>query len=613
MAVQTTKLVFKIENQNPWFQGEAVQLKFDTGDLFVFDVDPISKPINVSAFGFGFSGTAYVDFKAGLVATLTLPNAGSWGASYNIDVNVGFTSGIDTGDTPFMAFDLSDWQIGDSRIASEGFNLKPTFNLDFVYEIAAGIRNFQYMASFIKSDAEDMIFTDGEGSENGVMKGKIAILELTFDSEQEIDLYEGFKLTIDLPSGADAEPELTGGAEVTAEGVGDSFLTLNVDLDQLVTTAGKESGEPVTVSISTFLEETVFAEHKYDLADYIFFLDREEAVFKATALDINATAGLGIAEKVTLDIGGGDTTADIKVTLTSDNGTAGDTSDDFSVSGHLGDTLNLKAPTSGFGTAVITATYQIENAQFRHDVGLGFNMSLNFVAIEAAIEGPLLEEYLAALSFGPLLEEQFPKNGLAASLYFFHTSYDATAAFTTLTDTYEVFYTDAPHLAGTVKAPMRSRPSTSSGKHLARTWRQPPTRFQTSIPTLKPKSSSAPATRTGPGSTTPPSSGMVPSTASSSMTGRGSKTYWLSALRRSCRFPAAGCRSSSTEFDPQAGIVPVIAGGAVNTQSSVSAKESLMRAVGNFDLEHEYIFGTGSSSKFMTNLWRPGDHWRQWR
>ena len=128
--------------------------------------------------------------------------------------------------------------------------------------------------------------------------------------------------------------------------------------------------------------------------------------------------------------------------MTSDNGTPDNTADDIIAVGKLGEIISLLSPaTPAIGTAIITADFEINRAHFTHDVGLGINASITIDVLQGKLRGAWVPSFLR-VSFGPVLEFEFPEDGLNASLgTFFSDDFEvAGSAFNTEHATYEVFY-----------------------------------------------------------------------------------------------------------------------------------------------------------------------------
>ncbi len=136
-------------------------------------------------------------------------------------------------------------------------------------------------------------------------------------------------------------------------------------------------------------------------------------------LDIDAGIGAVLTETTQLDIANGGTTPNISIVLRSDNGTANDFTDDSVATGMLGGTITIDAPTvSGFGTAKVTAYYDLKEAEFTHTVGVGLNASITISALKAEIGGSVGS--LLGISFGPLLEVELPEGGFQIDLFDFY-------------------------------------------------------------------------------------------------------------------------------------------------------------------------------------------------
>ena len=437
MTVIHSSLSFQAINQSLWAPGEALSLRIDSGNTLIYDPDEASYDFDVGLLGFGIKGEAYIDFKIGLLAYAALPDAGSFDVTYNIDINVTMPAAVVTnqgGTTMTMGF--GDWEITSAEISSQGFNGGPSAGLDLVLAISAGIRDIEYYYWGGSGKPDDFSLIDYDGS--------IPLLSLTTALPSfEVDLFKGVKLKGEMPTGADTEGYSNGSTVVSASGASDTkFIELAADLDELLIAFLEKI--PGAGAVAKVLGETVFAEHEFDLHDYVPFIPSDKFVLKATMLDIGASAGAVITESVKVDIGNGDATPDILVTLWSDNGTA-DIGDDGVVgTGWLGQNITIAEPTAaGTGTINITATYDIRNAVFSHTVGLGINASFTISALMASLEGSWVPPGLN-FELGPLFELEFPEGGFSAGLFdFYKDSFTMkNDAFSEASDTYQIFYTD---------------------------------------------------------------------------------------------------------------------------------------------------------------------------
>ena len=441
MTVIHSSLSFEATNQSLWAPGESLSLRIDSGNTLIYDPDEATYDFDVGLLGFGIKGEAYIDFKIGLLAYASLPDAGSFEVSYNIDVNVTMPAAVVTnqGATTFtMGF--GNWKITTADISSVGFNGSPSAGLDLVLGISAGIRDIEYYYWGGSDTADDFSLVDYDGS--------IPLLALSLGVPSiEFDLFKGVKLVGQMPTGADTEGHSTGSTVVSASGVSDTnFIELAADLDELL--IGLLEKIPGAGAVAKVLGETVFAEHEFDLHNYVPFIPADKFVLKATMLDIGASAGAAITESVKVDIGNGDSTPDVFVTLWSDNGTAALGDDGVVGTGWLGQNITITEPTAtGTGTVNITATYDIRNAVFSHTVGLGINASFTISALMASLEGSWVPTGLG-FELGPLFELTFPEGGFSAGLFdFYKDSFRMKAgAFSTDSDTYQIFYTDTAPL-----------------------------------------------------------------------------------------------------------------------------------------------------------------------
>ena len=454
MPQTNSTLTFETENQSLWGPGEALTISFDTGDTLVYDPAEITYDFDVGLLGNGVEGQFYLDFKIGLIAYASLPSAGSFDATFNFDIGVEVPGAVDVTQTSAFTFDVVSFNTVSASIESSGFSNGAEAGLDLVLGIEAGARDLSYYTWFKDGDLDDASFIS--------VDERLSLINVsTASPEFEVELTQGVTLTGRLPTGADTEGTSTGSLRVEAEGASDTrFIELNADLDELLVRFGSKI--PGVGAVIKALGETVFAEHVFDIADYVPFLPEGKIELSATLLDIGAGLGAVITEDVALDVSGSQNAAlpDIAIALRSDNGTPLDMSDDTTTTTTLATLLSgnnvaaLAAPTSGTGTATITATYDLESARFEHAMGVGLNASITIEALSASLQGAWVPSALA-FSFGPLFEAEFPDGGLQLDLFdFFEDDFElADDAFDPVSDTYTVFYTDTVPPSLDINAP----------------------------------------------------------------------------------------------------------------------------------------------------------------
>ncbi len=457
MAVVTSNLTFSTVRQSLWRPGPATDLTIDSGNTLIWDPEPIVKDFGFSALGFSLDAEFFLDVRFGLLAYASLGTGGHFDADYNISVNVTLPGAIVSGNA--MTFDFRNYQVTSSSITTAGFGTPESSSvgkigagLDLIVEAQTGFRDIVFGHWFGEEGPSSFDILN--------IKERITLLEVSpLNPEFVLNLTEGVTLTARLPTGAsiDESRSSNGGGKVFGEGASDrQFLSLDADIDALlVRMLEKISFPPVTV-IAKFLGEVVFAEHSYDIGDYLPFVGKGKAAFNFTLLDITANAGLNVTEEVSLDINKpkeNPTDADIPdilVTLVSDNGTPGDSSDDKTTRGALGQVLSLDSPVNqGVGDAIITATYSVNRASFFHGVGVGINASITIDALQGYLTGSWVPEALR-FSFGPLFTTQIPEGGFQVNLgnIYEDTFEVAGSAFNTETEKYKVLFVD-PALAPT--------------------------------------------------------------------------------------------------------------------------------------------------------------------
>ncbi|MBV1864703.1 MAG: hypothetical protein KUG74_09730, partial [Rhodobacteraceae bacterium] len=453
MITTNTSLTFSTTGQSVWSPGNAVNLYIDTGDFLIFDPDEQTKHFGFDIWVLEADFTAYLDVKFGLLGWANLGSSGSWGASYELDLFVQHTNAVLGGGT--MTFDFSSYDILAAKIESKGFG--PGENgvaagLKLIVEISAGVRDIYV----------DWPWPFGSDNYSGFslinIKEKIDLIKISAKLPKlEIENEKfGIKLTAQLPQGADTKGSNTDSGVVEGSGTSNTnFIELSADLDKMLLNLLGTIPEPATQAVVKFLGETVFAEHTYDLGDYVSFIPSGKIKFNFTAIDIQATAGLALTEKTKLDITnvGEDDTPDIGILLISDNGTPDDTTDDLRAVGKLGDTLTLTAPRTTtmdpgdpptVGHAKITAEYYINRAHFTHDIGLAITFGITIDILKGALKGSWVPSFLE-VEFGPLKQIKFPAEGddgweIDLGTVYSHEFEVDGSIFNKDYDIYEVFY-----------------------------------------------------------------------------------------------------------------------------------------------------------------------------
>ncbi|MDO6504787.1 putative Ig domain-containing protein [Shimia thalassica] len=484
MTIQDTSLTFATSDQSLWKPGDAESLRLTSGDAMIYDTDGERVwPIDISLA----SAEIYYDIRFGLQAWMDVGNAGSWGATYQINVEVELPNAIEVSadvNTPeYMEFDFSNYEIVTAEIQSYGFKLgskptgdpdKPTQNelsagLDFIYELSGGIRDIEVGFEIWNPIGDNKFIgyenKDGFGFSTGAQSVTLisvspAIPQYSkpFGGEEGKEL---FTIALGLPVGADTTGKATGTGVVGGRGVADKdFLSLSADLDQMLTEILQKAapGTPVYAA-GLLLENSIFKEFDKTIGDF---------TAKLTFVDVFAKAALHVTESVRLDIRDfsrmtpvstteflgreipnyheTEGPPNVSVMLTSDNGTPDFEDDDETVVGSLGDDLiRLLAPQvdSSYGTATITAEYNIESAIFKHTVGLGLALSFGIDLLQGSFKYKDYEKL--TLSWGPLIPLEWPKeveDRIVGSLDIYTPpAFEVDGSvFGTQTDTYEVFY-----------------------------------------------------------------------------------------------------------------------------------------------------------------------------
>ncbi|WP_394754021.1 DUF4347 domain-containing protein [Crenothrix sp.] len=133
LAYTSTALDFSAIDRNMWGSGTALNLDVTWDDLLYTD------SISQSFSGYGFSGTADLAVNAGLVAHLT-GSAGDIDLNYGVSVNVLTPDIVKSGD--YFIVDTSSWSLTNGLLKSLGPDV--AFNLDFLFNVNAGLNNLQY-------------------------------------------------------------------------------------------------------------------------------------------------------------------------------------------------------------------------------------------------------------------------------------------------------------------------------------------------------------------------------------------------------------------------------------------------------------------------------------
>ncbi|WP_417526270.1 hypothetical protein [Marinovum sp.] len=462
MAQKTTILEFRTSNQSLWAPGEALSFSVDTGDTLIFDPPETVIPFDIDVAGNGVEADLYVDLVVGLYAYASLGEMGRFDAALNMAVDVDYSGGVllPTQGGPSapatMAFDFTSYSLIYSKLESVGFGLGAKAGLDLVLGIEAGLRDGEFYHWFGDDTFDDVQLIDLDWSTPG--ETSLPLIELSLAKpEIEKELSDGITFKGRLPTGADTASKVLydpGDAPVIESSgfSGTQFLSLEVDLDELLVKYGSKI--PGAGAVIKGLGETVFAEHNFDLHDYIPFIPAKKFVLAATALDIGASAGTVVTEDLRLDFGNGTDTPDVRVTLRSDNGTPGYTHDDIIVQSQLGQIAEVPRPiyvpgatgegaVPDIGEITVGATFQLQNVELTHAIGLGLNTVFNITALSAELQGDWVPSSLQ-FSIGPVLSLELPEGGFNQKLADLYSDSFTLAqdAFRPTTDIYKVFFTN---------------------------------------------------------------------------------------------------------------------------------------------------------------------------
>jgi len=436
MATKTTTLSFTALNQSLWTPGFARGFRIDTGDSLIYDPAEVIYKLDVGALGFGVKADFYIDFKIGLYAYAELGNTGGFDTTFNIALNVGLPSAFVAGAGATFEFDFTKYTVTSGTIKSTGFAAAPKAGLDLILGVSAGLRNGEYYTWFDDGDFASVSLIDLDLS--------VPLISVDLNTpEFKFELTKGVTLTGRLPTGADTEGKSTGSSIVTGVGYSDTrFLELDADLDALLVRLVEKI--PVVGQIVKGISEVVFAEHVFDIHDYIPFIPANKLKLSATVLDIGAGAGVVLKETTSVDIAGADKIPNVSVRLVSDNGTA-TLADDVIVNSRLGQKATIAAPTGGIGNVKVDAVYSLADVAFTHTVGLAINASFTIDALQAELGGSWVPSALA-FSVGPLFSFEFPEGGITFDLFdLYRTTFKIQPnAFNTVQDSYSIFFTDAP-------------------------------------------------------------------------------------------------------------------------------------------------------------------------
>lgn len=184
---------------------------------------------------------------------------------------------------------------------------------------------------------------------------------------------------LDLQS---TEPDLDGNLRV--EGVGDPFLTLDVDAVELGALAARALGAPIPPLSGELEFDDLFGEDSSTTVSY-------------DLLDLDFAAGPAVAQAFEFIVNG------LSVTLTADTGETH--------TGRIGDTFEFTAPV-GQPNLLITTEVTIDQS-LKSNTGL----ALDFAAALAVLSGELEIAGFDVAAFGPLFNQDF--NATTAPLYFF--------------------------------------------------------------------------------------------------------------------------------------------------------------------------------------------------
>ena len=499
MNIEHTTLSFTTDGeQSLWGPGKPHNLSFDTGTSFVFDPKELKTDIDVSALGLGVKAEVFGDFKIGLIAYAKLPSAGGFKSTFDFELDILVDGALDTSkaEQQHLHFDVTDIETTYSSIESTGFNIALSAGLDLVVGAKVGAKDITFKnwihdvhfdggtiididkrIELIKlhatpferpfskkkegesSSSDSGSSTDGSGgsssstdSSSGSGTPATSEEDKTKESggEVEFNLGEGIYLIGRLPTGADTKNESDKNElSIHAKGASSvNFIEVKADLDELALGLAKKI--PAAAPVAELLGKTVFAKYKFDLHDYISKIPENKLHLEAEVLDIYASMGIHLTEKVTLDVSdpNNKNLPNMSVALRSDNGTPDDTSDDVVLNTTISELMRddyvaeLAAPSTGVGEVTLSATYALENPQFTHAMGTAANFSLTVEALKAKFVGDIVKHF--TFDFGPLYKGVFPDGGFEVDLFdFYHDTFGlADGAFNTDTDTYTIFYAD---------------------------------------------------------------------------------------------------------------------------------------------------------------------------
>ena len=435
MAISTTSLSFHVENQNLWAPGAAIELGIDSGDALIFDPDEFTYDIDIGGSFLGFQGELYIDAIFGLFAYAKIGEVGSFEGGIDIVLNTEHNAVVSA--IQDITFDFSDFSVTSAQIASQGFGLGAEAGLDLVVGFEFGFRNISYSLFGFQDTADDFKIID-------IAEQNISLIKVAPGEILPFELGLGLSLDLNVPTGADTNGSSTGSATVTSEGVSDTpFIALRADLDEMLLQLLKKIPFPPLGVVANVLENTVFATFEFDINEYVPGIGRNIFGVKATVLDIDASIGAAVSEDLSLDFSNGDgKTPDVNIMLRSDNGTAGDLTDDEVRQTKLGQSVTFDGPTfEGSGMVNVEAIFDLNRARFSHSIGIDLIGGFTIEALKASTTGKLGD--LLGISFGPLLNVEFPEGGFRVELLndLYTNSFNVDdAAFDTVTDTYQVFY-----------------------------------------------------------------------------------------------------------------------------------------------------------------------------
>ena len=196
MAVSTSFLSFRTENQNLWAPGSAIELGIDSGDALIYDPDEFTYDIDIGGSFLGFEGQVYIDAVFGLFAYARIGEVGRFGGGIDIVLNTEHNAVV-SGNGEGITFDFSKFSITRAEIDSQGFGLGAEAGLDLVVGFEFGFRDIEFAVFGFQDTVDEFKIIDVAPQNISLIK--VSPLQTTLP----FDLGYGLTLNLRVPTGAD--------------------------------------------------------------------------------------------------------------------------------------------------------------------------------------------------------------------------------------------------------------------------------------------------------------------------------------------------------------------------------------------------------------------------